>query len=129
MIRGPRVSFDDLYVKTSCGCWIWLGYETGTYTKYGVYYYEGAHRFSFNKHVGPIPDDMCVLHKCNIGMCVNPEHLYLGDRGQNNLDRYYNNPESFSMRPLKTHCKRGHPLVPGNIDKGRRCMTCKRQGR
>lgn len=31
-------------------------------------------------------DKICVLHKCDNRACVNPDHLYLGDRYQNAQD-------------------------------------------
>ncbi len=30
---------------------------------------------------------MCVLHRCDTPACINPDHLFLGTRHDNNLDR------------------------------------------
>ena len=58
---------------------------------YGVAWVDGkkvmAHRAAWTKANGPIPAGMCVLHRCDTPSCVNPEHLFLGTRGQNNADR------------------------------------------
>lgn len=69
-------------------CWFWRG---GRYSNgYGEAKLNGkqitAHRLSFILHHGEIPEDACVLHKCDMRSCVNPEHLYLGDRKQNSKD-------------------------------------------
>lgn len=92
----PRViiSLDDLKAKllartaiTENGCWKWLG--AISHAGYGNLTYQGkqlsSHRVSYELHTGPIPKGMWVLHTCDNKWCVNPEHLFLGDR-QDNAD-------------------------------------------
>ena len=47
----------------------------------------GAHRFAYETFVGPIPDGMHVLHRCDTPRCVNPKHLFLGTDLDNARDR------------------------------------------
>lgn len=71
-------------------CWLWQGatyYTSG----YGMFYptakHVGAHRASWELEHGLVPEGLCVLHTCDVRLCVNPEHLWLGTRGDNNRDR------------------------------------------
>lgn len=74
---------------TDCGCWIWMGAQSTR--GYGSIKFKGssekAHRLSYRAFVGPIPDGMHVLHKCDTPSCVNPDHLFCGTHTDNMRDK------------------------------------------
>jgi hypothetical protein len=69
------------------GCWIWLGSMTST--GYGRWHAKPkdknikAHRLAYTLFVGPVADDIGVCHRCDVPLCVNPAHLFLGDQKAN----------------------------------------------
>lgn len=73
-------------------CWDWSGSkDSGGYGLIGRHGRNGglikANRLSWMLFNGPIPDNMCVLHKCDNPSCTNPEHLFLGTYKDNAIDR------------------------------------------
>jgi hypothetical protein len=46
-----------------------------------------AHRLSYMMFVGPISDDLCILHSCDTPPCFNWRHLRQGTRLDNARDR------------------------------------------
>jgi hypothetical protein len=95
MKRGPKIRpiIDRLMAKTTTdretGCILWAGALTSNgYGKVGTSDggTERAHRVVWRELRGPIPDSLCVLHKCDVRRCVNPEHLFLGTKKDNTHD-------------------------------------------
>lgn len=93
-IRGgsPQIPIENRlwkYIKKTRGCWLWLaaknkdGYGTITFKRVK----HSSHRVVFELTYGAIPKGMCVCHKCDFTLCVNPDHLYLGTIADNNRDR------------------------------------------
>jgi|SRR5882672_6025779 len=75
-------------VNKTSSCWLWTGaIQSGGY---GNFWYNSrihkAHRVSYILFNGLIPSDLCVLHKCDVRNCVNPDHLFLGTYSDNNQD-------------------------------------------
>jgi len=73
------------------GCWLWIGAVVDSdYGDLKLGRREdgriSAHRFSYELHHGSIPKGLCVLHRCDTKICVNPDHLFLGTRNDNNQD-------------------------------------------
>ena len=79
-----------LKVCSRTGCWLWNGaINSGGYGSFRVDgKTQSAYRVSFELFKKPIPKNAWVLHTCDVRNCVNPAHLYLGDRLQNTKDMW-----------------------------------------
>lgn len=109
------------------GCCIWLG---RTRNGYGSLQFCGsteiASRVSWWLYKGST-NNLFVLHKCDNKICVNPEHLHLGNTGDNRDDWFEAGGKNHNAE--KTHCKYGHLFSGDNLfldNKGnRQCRECK----
>lgn len=80
------------------GCWLWTGMNSRGLNQqfsYGRIIVNArpllAHRVSWQLHHGEIPEGVSVLHRCDTPICVNPAHLFLGTRADNNMDKAIKN--------------------------------------
>ena len=74
--------------KVESGCHEWqAGQARGGYGKFVRWpKTETAHRVAYELFVQPIPQGKWVLHRCDNRLCVNPDHLFLGDSEANIKD-------------------------------------------
>ena len=102
------------------GCWIW---DKPRRDGYGQFF-GAAHRWSYEYHIGPIPDGLHIDHLCRNRACVNPWHLEPVPLIENVMRGH----GFYAQNARKTHCIRGHEFSPENTyvtPNGRRqCRKC-----
>ena len=81
--------------EPNSGCLLWEGstvrQRRGKNQIYGNVRLNGkmvkTHRVAYEAAYGAIPVGAHVLHRCDVGLCCNPKHLFLGDNSTNVADK------------------------------------------
>ena len=90
VVTDDEIMVSRLDLNGPGGCWIWTDYTNNM--GYGAMTYEGrpmvaVHRLLYQLANGSVPDDVWVLHRCDVPRCCNPAHLYLGNDADNTRDK------------------------------------------
>lgn len=86
-----------------------------------------VHRWVWIKANGPIPEGLCVMHRCDNPPCYRIDHLRLGTIGDNTRDMIAKGRD-LNQNKRKTHCPCGleydyiYTKANGRIQ--RRCTPC-----
>lgn len=86
-----RIDFNQrIFPEPNTGCWLSIGptnekghVRVSPLTHSGFRY---AHRYSYFINVGDFDRHLCILHKCDVPSCVNPDHLFTGTIADNIAD-------------------------------------------
>jgi hypothetical protein len=121
------------YVDKTENCWNWTGwtYQHG----YGGFYFGGgaaakvngyAHRFSYELHVGPIPEGLEIDHLCRNKRCVRWDHLEAVSHAENQRRTagIKHGPYNVGDRCRRGHDRAQHSAV--NRQGFRYCRECSR---
>lgn len=104
------------------GCWTWKGYINRQ--GYGVFvrgsFHMFAHRAVYETLVGSIPRGLTLDHLCRNRACVRPSHLEPVTLKEN----IHRGSGVAPKNARKTHCPKGHPLVPTTNKPRRECPIC-----
>ena len=107
-------------------CWEWTGCRSPR--GYGRFRWDqgrgdAAHRYAYERFLGPIPDGLVIDHLCRNPGCVNPGHLEAVTQRENVL----RGVGLFAQQARRTHCPRGHIYAGDNVrvqGGSRVCLTC-----
>ncbi len=136
-MKRPAIDrFTEKHVNTPSGCWLW----TAAVNEFGYGWFTlnrtqhtGAHRWSYEYYVGPIPHGLTLDHLCHTNdtscsggvtcqhrRCVNPAHLEPVTTGEN---------QRRGVRATAPQCTNGHDYTVDNTyhrpNGGRGCRRCR----
>lgn len=116
------------------GCWDWKGnvdrdgYPIFSFSRFNKVT-KRAQRLIYQFVNGKFNPSLSVLHKCDNTLCLNPDHLFLGNQKDNILDMYSKKRNRNQFTDIM-FCVNGHKFTQSNTyirkNGNRSCRECSR---
>lgn len=113
-----RLRFEQKTNIGQSGCILWIGSRIGPYGQIKVRNRNTlAHRVAAHLAGFKFTDDQDILHKCDVCLCVNPQHLFVGNHAENMRDK-----AKKGRAPAKLNAQKV-ARIKGLIKEGRSCNS------
>jgi hypothetical protein len=102
-----KLNFEKKVIKKD-GCWDWNGcVDKDGYPLMpsGYHKQSRAHRVSYEIFLGKIPKGKLVCHRCDNPICTNPDHLFIGDHRENQVDSINKGRAAVGIKQPKSKLK------------------------
>jgi hypothetical protein len=90
-------------IKKTPSCWIWTGASAKGIGGYGIKWFRDrnwpAHRLMYHLLKDSIPNGLYCCHICDVKLCVNPDHIFLGTAQENSQDA--NRKKALKKKPTR----------------------------
>lgn len=100
-------------IDDNFSCWEWNGFKNRDGYGFCTFRNQGhnASRVAWLLFKGEIPENLCVLHKCDNRACVRLDHLFLGTRKDNQQDMWLKGRANNTKPPLKRGSENGNAKI------------------
>lgn len=120
-VRARLEAYRTIDPVTSCWLWTKSCGKKGYGQIWIVDTFVRVPRAAYEVFIGPIPEGLFVLHRCDNPPCFNPDHLFAGTQSENIRDcvakgRWSSKPHSV--------CDKGHPKPYRGV-----CRICNKEYR
>jgi hypothetical protein len=107
------------------GCRLWIAGQSSN--GYGQLWWQGrlqrAHRLAWIIARGPIPPGRKVCHQCDVKLCIEEGHLFLGTQLDNMRDKMRPAERSMAARKSQSMTRNASALIAGRLKRSRETLA------
>jgi len=87
-ISNGRLKPKEITWTIKDGCWLCTSHKPGSTGYPSISQNKSILKLKYEEKYGKVPKGKCMLHKCDNRLCINPDHVSIGTKGDNCRDRH-----------------------------------------